>query len=119
MFRVRLIVFVAVAMAFAQLQCVAACAGDLCGADLGQTESVPPCHEHHDQAPGSCSFHLIVMPAAVPHAAHSHIPVFSVLGLAATVSSILPVDGDSCKATLSAPSPPGTTAPLSSIVLRV
>lgn len=123
MFRAKLIVVIAVAVVFAQLQCVAACTADLCGADLGQTESVPPCHKHHDhshdQAPSSCSFHLIVAQATAPDAPQSDIPVLSVHGLAATVSAILRIDGDSWIASLSDPSPPGTTALLSSTVLRV
>ena len=119
----KLIVTVAAVVLFAQLQCVAACAADLCGANLSRTESVPPCHKHHnhshDQAPASCSFHLTVTQATSPHTPQLDEPVLSALGLAATASAILPLAGDSWVADLSDPSPPGMTALQSSTVLRV
>ena len=121
--RAKLIVVAAAIVLFAQLQCVAACATDLCAANFGQTQLVPPCHKHHDhshdQVPGSCSLRLIITPASTPHARQLEIPVLSVLGAAPTASAVLPVDGDSWAADLSNPSPPGMTALLSSTVLRV
>lgn len=114
----KLIVVVAAAVLFAQIQCVAACAADLCSV---RTASVPPCHDHHDhshdQTPGSCSFHLIVTPATSPHAPQLDAPAPSVLGLAATVSPVLPVDVQS-RPDLSDSSPPRTTR-ISPTILRI
>lgn len=121
--RTKLIVAVAAVVLFAQIQCVAACAADLCSATITQTEPISPCHKHHnhshDQAPASCSFHLTVTQATSPHIPQLDVPVLSVLALAATVSANLPLAGDSWAADLSDPSPPGMTALLSSTVLRV
>jgi hypothetical protein len=115
----KLIVAVAAAILFAQVQCAAACAADACAS---RTTSVPPCHKHHDhshdQNPASCSFHLIITPAMQPHAPQLDIPAPSVLGLAATISLVLPVDTQSWALALSEPSPPGIPG-ISSTVLRV
>jgi hypothetical protein len=115
----KLIVTVAAAILFAQVQCVAACAADACAS---RTASVPPCHKHHDhshdQTPASCSFHLIITPAMQPHAPQLDIPAPSVLGLAATISLVLPVNTESWALDLSEPPPPGITS-ISSTVLRI
>jgi hypothetical protein len=115
----KLIVTVAAAILFAQVQCVAACAADACAS---RTASVPPCHKHHDhshdQTPASCSFHLIITPAMQPHAPQLDVPTPSVLGLAAMISLVLPVDTQSWALNLLDPSPPGT-ASISSTVLRI
>lgn len=115
----KLIVAVVSAILFAQVQCVAACAADACG---GRTAAVPPCHKHHDhshdQTPGSCSFQLMVTPATSPHAPQLHAPSPLGLGLAGTISLVLPPDTQSLTLDLSEPSPPAITG-ISSTILRI
>jgi hypothetical protein len=115
----KLIVTVAAAVLFAQVQCVAACAADSCAS---RTTSAPPCHKHHDhsqdRSPASCSFNHIITPATQPHAAQLDIQVPCELGLAATISLVLPVDTRSWALDLSEPSPPDITG-ISSTVLRI
>lgn len=122
MLRAKLIIAVAAAVLFAQIQCVAACASDFCSTDFGKTESVPPCHQHHEhshhQAPASCSFHLIVSSATSLHVPQLEAPVSSVLGLAPIISAALPADAQLHLLDLSNFSPPGI-ASLSSGVLRI
>lgn len=118
----KLVVTIAAVVVFAQINCVAACAADLCRPDCS-TEPTPPCHKHHDhshnQSPDSCSLRGIVSPATSPHAPQLDAPVLSVLGFAATVPADLPADGRSFATELSDSSPPGLTNLLSTIVLRV
>jgi hypothetical protein len=115
----KLIVAVAAAILVAQVQCVAACAADAC---VSQTASVPPCHKHHDhshdQTPASCSFNHIITPAMQPHASLLDLPAPSVLGLAATMSLVLPVDIQTWALDLLVPLPPGSPG-ISSAVLRI
>ena len=91
MFRAKVIVLVAMAMLFAQLQCVAACAGNLCAPDNARTESIPPCHRHHnhshDKIPG-CPQQALNPPATSPQTAHVDAPVMSVLGFVNVAFSI-------------------------------
>jgi hypothetical protein len=115
----KLIVAVAAAILFAQIQCVAACAADLCS---GRTASVPPCHQHHDhshkQAPGSCSFHLVVTPATPPDAPQLDVPAPLVFSLGTTISPVLAVATQSSLLDLAEPSPPSIIN-ISSTILRI
>src|ERR1700678_1746993 len=115
------IVFVAIALLVAQLQCVAACSSQFCGSDF-KTEQVPPCHRHHDhshdQTPGSCVQQVNIPAATAPQTLQNASPILSVLGLAATVSSTRPADTQPHAVGLAAFSPPELRS-LSSIVLRV
>jgi hypothetical protein len=111
--------FVAIALLFAQLQCVAACASQFCGGDF-KTDQVPPCHRHHDrshdQVPGSC-VQQITVPTA-PHTLQADAPILSVLSVATTMSPALPAGTRTAALDLSAFSPSELKSP-SSIVLRV
>jgi hypothetical protein len=115
----KLVVAVAAVILFAQVQCIAACAADVCS---GKTESVPPCHQHHDhshhQSPGSCSFHVIITPATSPHAPQLDIPAPSVLCLPATISLVLPVDLQSWPLNLPDPLQSSVNS-ISSPILRI
>ena len=121
MSRASQIVFVTMALLFAQLQCVAACASQLCGGDF-KTEQAPPCHRHHDhshdQTPGSCTRQPIVSPATSPHTLQADAPILSVLCVIATMSVPLPADSRTPEFGLSATSPPKLKSP-SSTVLRI
>jgi hypothetical protein len=121
MSRASQIVLVAMALLFGQLQCVAACASQLCGRDF-KTEQAPPCHRHHDhshdQTPGSCTHQPIVLPAASPHTLQLDAPILSALSVVATMSSALPADTWARALGLSAFSPPELKT-LSSTVLRI
>lgn len=118
----KLIVAVAAVMLFAQIQCIAACAADVCGARFGQTESVPPCHKHHDhshdQAPRSCSLRIVITSATSQHAPQLEMPVLSVLGPVPTVSSVLRADAQWWVLVVSDASPPGIPRN-SSAILRI
>lgn len=118
----KLIVAVAAVMLIVQVQCTAACAAELCGAKRSQTESVPPCHKHHDhshdQAPASCSFRLVVSSATAPPAPQWEIPVPAVLGLVATVLTVPPGAAPSWSLDVSVTSPPGIPRN-SSAILRI
>ncbi|HTS75872.1 MAG TPA: hypothetical protein VMG40_06695 [Bryobacteraceae bacterium] len=64
--RAKWIVVLVVALAFAQLQCVAACVGDSCAPDSKST----PCHEHgdsSDRAPAPCQDRVVIAPSTAPH----------------------------------------------------
>lgn len=116
----KLIVAVAAVMLFAQIQCVAACAAGVCSADRCN-EPVPPCHKHshsHHEAPGSCSFRLVVTPEMSQHAPQLEMPVLSVLGPVPTVSSVLPVDTQWWALVVADASPPGIPRN-SSAILRI
>lgn len=123
--RAKLIFAVGVLMLFAQFRCVAACAGDLCTADRSSgTESVPPCHKHHDddsrdQSRDSCSFHRIISSATSPDAQHFEGPVLLVLGPApAELAAILPSDAGTWISDFSDTSPP-VAADSSLHILRI
>jgi len=122
MFRAPHIVFVAMALLFAQLQCAAACASQLCGADLAKTEQGPPCHRHHehshDRIPGSCTNRIIVSPATSPQTLQPGAPILSALGVVATMPLALPPGTPAKALDLAAFSPPKVKG-LSSIVLRI
>jgi hypothetical protein len=102
-----LLVAVAAVILFAQIQCNALCASDLCGARFGQTESAPPCHQHHGNshhnAPGKCSFDLTI--AAVT-ATHFEMPLSSAAGTAANRSPVPTASAETWLPHLSDPSPP-------------
>jgi len=116
----RLIVFAAMALLFAQLQCAAACAGHLCSADPAKSDSVPPCHRHHgshNPAPASCPHQTLVAAAPALPMLPAGMPVSSV-SLAAAAALILPIDARASALDFSAFSPPGFES-LSSVVLRI
>ena len=93
MFRGKLIVVVAVAILFAQLQCAAACARELCGADFAKTQLVPPCHRHQDhspdRAPRTCRYQAINPPSTSPQPIAFHAPILPVAALTAGSSSTI------------------------------
>jgi hypothetical protein len=108
--RVKLIMLAAMAILFAQIQCVAACVGQLCSADFAKTESVPPCHRHHnhshDQTPGSCTDHFIVSRTTSPQAAQVDTSAFSVLGVGTMMPAALLADARASALDFSTFSPP-------------
>ena len=86
----KFIVILAMAILFAQLQCVAGCAGDPCSNDASRTESVPPCHQHHndaDHGSGPCARHVIVSAASLPHSAQFDFVNFSTAEFTASVQT--------------------------------
>jgi hypothetical protein len=121
--RGKLIVIVASALLFAQLQCASACATPLCNNDVGNQENVPPCHRHRhspaqDKTPGSCPQHIVVVAELSQHAPAIEMPVFSVANLAETVSTGALRDSRTSARDGSVPLPPGLHA-ISSTVLRI
>jgi hypothetical protein len=121
MSRASQIVFVAMALLFAESQCVTACASQLCRGDF-KTEQAPPCHRHHDHShdrtPGSCAHQPIVSAVTSPHTLQPDAPILSVLGVVATLSSALPANSQTPEFGLSVSSPPKLKS-LSSTVLRI
>lgn len=91
MFRAKLIAFIAVAILFTQLQCVAACTNALCGFDFGKTQSVPPCHRHHDHShdrvPSTCWHQAINPPAIPPQSIDVHVPILSIAAVTSDLAS--------------------------------
>jgi hypothetical protein len=120
--RARLIVFTAVALLIAETQCALACAANPCGTDSVSSESVPPCHLHHDHShdrvPDSCPHQTILAPAISSQALHVEIPLSPVMALSPAVQAAPPADSLSLELALSASSPPGLSS-LSSVVLRI
>ena len=122
MIRAKLIVFIALATVFAQLQCVAACAGNWCGPDLGKSQSVPPCHRHHDHSqdrtPASCGHQLMNPPATSPHAIQLQAPIMVPIGLVASSAWVVRADVRVDRLHPAAFSPPEAVRPAPS-VLRI
>ena len=110
MFRARLILFIGIAILLAQLQCLALCAGDVCGADLAKMHPVPPCHHHRDQpqdrGPGTC-WHPATPPAASPASAAIHPPATPAVGVTADSAAAPNAGALAAYLELSAFSPPG------------
>ena len=121
MLRAKFVVLVAIALLFAQLQCAAACAAHLCGADSDKRSSLPPCHRHHapsrDRTPDSCP-HQTAAPAVSTEALHVEIRPVPAPGLPATISAALPADRWSSELAVSVFFPPGLRD-LSSTLLRI
>jgi hypothetical protein len=90
----KLIVLVAVAVLFAQLQCAAACAEQLCVADFSGSAFVTPCHRHpdhsHGQTPAPCARGIIDVPATSPQTPHAEAPNLGVLGGATSPPAVAP-----------------------------
>ena len=113
--RARLIVLAAIALLIAQLQCVATCVDQFCGAGSAQSQSVPPCHRQHKQSPApvTCPDQILTTATSV-HALPAGVAMMPALALAHNVSASFPrvaqepVD----------PSPPGIGT-LYAIVLRI
>lgn len=121
--RAKLIVFAAMALLFVQLQCTAACATQLCKADFGQSENLPPCHRHHDspshdQPPGSCVHQIIVVTTPSQQLSQMELPQFSVMNAAEPVSAVVLADSRTIGHRHTTPSPPGLES-LSAVVLRI
>jgi hypothetical protein len=120
--RANLIVLAATAILFAQIQCVAACAGQLCSPDFAKTEPVPPCHRHHDhshdQAVRSCTEHIIVSRTTSPQAQQVDSAPFAVSGAGAMMSASLLTDARTSGLDFSTFSPPELQKP-SSTVFRI
>ena len=113
---------------FAQIQCVAACAAEDCRTGLGQTQSVPPCHQHpdhsRDQTPQPCSLHRIISSATSPHALQLERPVSSEHGFlghsfAAICHAAVSVDTPAWARRLPDASPPGVAPAGSTTILRI
>jgi hypothetical protein len=117
------IIAVTVVLLFGQLHCVADCASDLCPKDRASSESLPPCHRHHDQSQDrnqrSCSVEGVVSSATAPDVQHFDTPVFLVLGLAPAVpAALVPADAAARVFDSSDGSPPGSPG-ISSLILRI
>jgi hypothetical protein len=121
MFRAKMIVVVAGAILLAQMQCIAACAGGLCN-DLAKTESVPPCHRHHDhskdQGPAPCSHQPVISQATTPEIPQVQIPVLSHLGTPPNVVSGIPIEAGTRNLIVPIFSPPPLVG-VQSTVLRI
>jgi hypothetical protein len=118
--RVNLIFVVAAGIVLSQFQCVAACVVDSTAPAAGKSESVPPCHRHHDsdskdQSP-SCAHHVVVSPAALP--GNNPIGVPAVLSVPVTLSAFVPLETNLRAARNLDVSPPGCDRPFSS-TLRI
>jgi len=121
MYRPKFIVFLALAILLTQFQCAAACARDLCSPDSAKTETVPPCHHHHDrspdQAPGGCWHQALNPPATSPVSVEFRVPLFLALGFALDLP--LPSEPDTVSASVPwsfFPPPKGAAPPA---VLRI
>jgi len=120
MSRARLIAVTVTALLFAQIQCVAACATQWCGANTAKTESVPPCHHQHgqsnSQSPQSCTHQALSAAAILDGMPGAAVP--QLLAPAAVIPSAVPDISEAPEfdsPTLSPPRPPH----LSNIVLRI
>lgn len=123
MSRTKLIVLVAMALLFAQLQCTAACATQLCKSDSNNSESLPPCHRHHhspshDQTSGSCVHQIVVVPTPSQQLLQMEMPPFPVMNAGKTVFADFLADSGANAQSHLAPSPPGFES-ISSVVLRI
>jgi len=121
-FRTKLIIVIAIAMVFAQLQCVAACASNWCGPDLTKSQSLPPCHRHHDHSqdrtPASCVHQLTNPEATPPHVVQMRAPIMVALDLVTDLAVVVGADVrvDGSHPTAFSPPEPVRTAPS---VLRI
>jgi hypothetical protein len=109
--KLKVLVWVAVALVFAKVQCAASCAALACESD----KSLPPCHQHHDGSkPAVCSHDAVVTRASVAQATQA-VPAGELV--AVTVFQT-PLQERSAFGGADSTSPPGT-ARLSSVVLRI
>ena len=96
MFRAKLIVLIAVTMAFAQFHCAVACAGNGCNLEVARCHSVPPCHRHHDHShdrtAASCGFELTKPPATSLQVLQMRATVTVSLGTLANLASVVARD---------------------------
>jgi hypothetical protein len=117
MFNAKLIVMVALALLFIQLECAAACAAQVCSVDSGKTQSAPPCHPQRDGS-SSCPNQIASTAATAPRISQVDIPNFPVVSLAAPVSAVIPARSRTYIPNSSASSPPQFQN-LSSVILRI
>jgi hypothetical protein len=119
MLRVKLVVFVAMALPLAQLPCMAACASHMC--DTVSSASLPPCHRHHnhshDRNP-NCLHQAMVSSAISNQALHAELQPFSVGSRAAAPATPVPPETWFREVSFSAASPPHKQS-LSSVLLRI
>jgi hypothetical protein len=123
MIRVALTAIAGIGLMVAQVQCVTACVGDICS-DLAKSESLPPCHRHHNHSdgkvPASCVHQNLAAPAIMQQTAHVEFPALLDLGAAGqpvTPQAILSVAWAGMPY-FSNSSPPGAKG-ISSVVLRI
>jgi hypothetical protein len=92
--RLKFIIVLAMAILFAQLQCVAGCAGEPCHDDRSQTDSVPPCHQHHDHThghgSGPCTQHVLISPASLSQSVEIGLANFSIAELTPSAYALVP-----------------------------
>ncbi len=114
----KYVVLVALGLLFTQFACAATCLGQLC--DLAaKTESLPPCHRHHDQSrdqkPASCEHQTMV---AMAQTQQMDISLFPEAVLPAAMSAACPAEMRTRELGFLALSPPESQS-LSSVVLRI
>jgi hypothetical protein len=90
----KFMIVVALAILFAQPQCVAGCSGRPCFDDVGQTDSIPPCHQHHshthDHGSGSCAHHVLISSASLPHSVQTGFANLSTTEFPASAHALVP-----------------------------
>jgi len=120
--RVKLIVFTAAALLFAQLQCAVACLIQPCDTGPAQTESAPPCHRNHghtpQRTPAGCPHRILVATGIPAQTLPEEIPLLLALDYPATNPAPLPAATPASELDRSAFSPPPFQN-LSSVILRI
>ena len=108
MSRSNLILWLVLVVAFAAVECTAACAIEECN------QGVPPCHRHHSQSSSACS-HQVIVGNTIPQPAYVVLPMTAIASLQITTQDS-PVQG--FRPMASTGSPPGAVT-LPSSVLRI
>jgi CDP-diacylglycerol pyrophosphatase len=120
--RAQIIVFTAVALLITQLQCATACVIQACAADSASSQSVPPCHRHHnhsqDRMPASCNHQNASAAVVSSQVQPAAVPLFPMMVVPAISQPSLAAEMRSRELAISFASPPGVTC-LSSVILRI
>lgn len=121
MSRVRVVVLLALALVVCQAQCVAACAAAACAPhDFGSSQTLPPCHRHHNPSgnpnPSPCSHQAAAASAVFQAAPQPWIMAASAVPPGDSLARVPLLIFTAIRTT--AASPP-LRAVLSSVVLRI
>jgi hypothetical protein len=117
----KVILVAALGALFAQMVCVAACAGELGCADPGQAMPAPACPRHHNQSHDRtsppCAQHFVVSPEP-SRLSQGGVSGSVVVGRTTTFSAILPLGARAYSVDFATPSPPEQQK-LSISILRI
>jgi hypothetical protein len=124
----KLVIILAMALVFGQLQCAAGCTLSAC--DLTQlsqagSHNVPPCHRHHhhtdsskNNPASSCSHGFVIASVAGFSTVQAHVaaPLVAILSVQPEMNPRALISGNESAVLIT--SPPGSGSP-SSLVLRI